>query len=156
MCWGSRVLMWVESSDGRKFRHSSGVPTPHNVTVTLLPLAQCKSYRMCPVCYDNSYKTASFFQGGYKYPQASTFGGCWFCWSSLTFWALQTRSNPLLVSDWSNSPNPFVGWEKFKKESKLPLEHLCLLSISWFAFVTLGLFGPRWLGERLWCASESL
>ena len=35
----------VESSDvSREFRHSSGVPTPHIVTVTQLPLGQCKSY----------------------------------------------------------------------------------------------------------------
>jgi len=46
--WFSNVLR-VGSFDGREFQHLSGVPMPHNVTVTQLPLAQCKSYRTCPV-----------------------------------------------------------------------------------------------------------
>jgi hypothetical protein len=39
-----------------------------------------------------------------------------------------------------------VGWVIFKIWEQPILEHLCILSISWFAFVTLGLFGPKWLG----------
>jgi hypothetical protein len=39
-----------------------------------------------------------------------------------------------------------VGWVRFKIESKPPLSTCAYLSISWFAFVTLGLFGPRRLG----------
>ena len=36
MPWGSRVPMWVGSSDGRKFRHASGVPTPHKLQLSYL------------------------------------------------------------------------------------------------------------------------
>ena len=34
------------------------------------------------------------------------------------FWALQTLSNPLLVSDSSKLPNPFVGWEWIRKREQ--------------------------------------
>ena len=36
MPWGSGVPTWVESSDGRKFRHASGVPTPHKLHLSYL------------------------------------------------------------------------------------------------------------------------
>ena len=36
MPWGSGIPMWVGSSDGRKFRHASGVPTPHKLQLSYL------------------------------------------------------------------------------------------------------------------------
>ena len=53
---------------------------------------------------------------------------------SLSEWLIQTCKIHL------------VAWVKFKIESKPPLSTCAYLSILWFAFVTLGLFGPRWLG----------
>ena len=47
------------------------------------------------------------------------------------------------VSDHKHGLSEIQIWEQ------ATLEHLCILSISWFAFVTLGLFGPRRLGAAI-------
>jgi hypothetical protein len=46
----------------------------------------------------------------------------------------------------SNLQNPSCGLSEIQIWEQATLEHLCILSILWFAFVTLGLYGPRWLG----------
>ena len=45
------ITVVFKCAEGREFRHSSGVPTPHNDTVT------------GRVRYGNGYKTASFSRG---------------------------------------------------------------------------------------------
>jgi hypothetical protein len=77
----------------------------------------------------NTGLTASFWERAINTPkppplEAADSIGCY-----TRFLALRTLSNPLLVSVWSNLPNSFMDWEKFKIESKSPLEHLCILSI---------------------------
>ena len=65
-------MLRVGSFDvSREFRHLSGVPMPHNNTITQLPLAQCKSYRTCPVCvrYGKGYKTTCFSKGAINTPK---------------------------------------------------------------------------------------
>jgi hypothetical protein len=86
------------------------------------------------------------FQNGLKNPLVSTFGGCWFYWLSHMFWALRRLSNPLLVNDFSILQNPTYGLSEIQIWEKATLSTYACLLILWFAFVTIGLFGPRWLG----------
>ena len=60
------------------------------------------------------------------------------------FLSLENTPQPSL-SEWliQTCKIHLVGWVRFKIESKPPLSTCAYLSISWFAFVILGLFGPR-------------
>jgi hypothetical protein len=68
------------------------------------------------------------FQRGNKYPLASIFGGCWFCWLPYTFLSLENTLQPSL-SGWliQTCKIHLVGWVRFKLRASHPwaLVHIC-------------------------------